>query len=59
MCEPFSVTISRVQLRIPSVTVTPGRTIVGEEVADAVFCARSDDEHKTAEEGLVGKDVRL
>lgn len=59
MSEPFSVAISCVQLRISSVTVTPGRTIVGEEVADGVSCARSDDEHKTAKEGLVGKEVRL
>ena len=58
MCEPFSVTISRVQLRIPSLTVTAGRTIVGEEVSDAVFCAQSDDGHKTAEEGFLGKEVR-
>jgi hypothetical protein len=51
MFEPLSVTISRVQLRIPSVIVTPGRTIVGEEVAVGVSCAWSDNEHKTAEEG--------
>ena len=59
MFEPFSVTISRGQLRISSVIVTPGRTIAGEETADGVSCARSDDEHKTAEEGLVGKEARL